>query len=344
MKLLVLGGTLFLGRAVVDAALAAGHDVTLFHRGLTNPGLFPELRHVHGDRDGGLAALAGGAWDAVVDTTGFVPRVVRASAAALRGRARTYLFVSSVSAYAEPLAPGADEGAPLAALADPDTEALTGETYGGLKATCERAAAEAFGDGTIVVRPGLIVGPHDPTDRFGYWPRRVAAGGEVLAPGRPEAPAQVIDVRDLGAWLVRLVERGGAGVYNALGPARPLAFGALLDACRAVSGSDARFTWVEEGFLLGRGVTPWVDLPLWVPRSEESLHELSVARAPAAGLELRPIEATIRDTLAFERESPPDIRPRKPGVVRIARRLAVPPGRLRAARGRQRTPRGPSTR
>ncbi len=315
MKLLVLGGTLFLGRATVDAALAAGHEVTLLHRGRTNPGLFPQVRHVLADRDGGLAALDGDAWDAVVDTTGYVPRVVRESATRLKGRARRYVFVSSVSAYAEPMEVGADETAPLATLADPEAEALTGETYGGLKAACERALAEAFGAGTIVVRPGLIVGPHDPTDRFGYWPRRVAAGGEVLAPGRPAAPAQVIDVRDLGAWMVRLAEKGADGVYNAVGPGAPLPFGMLLELCRRVSGSDARFTWVDEAFLLERGVQPWVELPLWVERKDEALHTLSNARALDAGLELRPLADTIRDTLAFEREWPPETRPRKAGLA-----------------------------
>lgn len=315
MKLLVLGGTLFLGRAVVDAALAAGHEVTLFHRGRTQPELFPQTQRVLGDRDGGLAALDGGTWDAVVDTCGYVPRVVRASAGALRGRAKRYVFVSSVSAYAEPLAVGADESAPLAVLADPANEALTGETYGGLKAACERAAREAFGVGTIVVRPGLIVGPHDPTDRFGYWPRRVAAGGEVLAPGRPAAPAQVVDVRDLGAWMVRLAESGADGDYNAVGPGAPLPFGMLLELCRRTSGSDAHFTWVSEEFLIAEGVTPWVELPLWVEQKDEALHTISNERALAAGLALRPLADTIRDTLAFEREWPPEKRPRKAGLA-----------------------------
>lgn len=327
MKLLVLGGTLFLGRATVESALAAGHDVTLFHRGRTNPGLFPGAEHVIGDRDGGLDALAGRTWDAVVDTCGYVPRLVRASAGTLRGRAKRYVFVSSVSAYAEPLAPGADESAPLAVLADPATETLTGETYGGLKAACERAAAEAFGAaGTIHVRPGLIVGPWDSTDRFGYWPRRIADGGEVLAPGRPGAPLQILDVRDLGAWLVHLAERGEAGAYNAVGPAEPLTLGECLEACRRLCNPSARLTWVSEAFLLAQGVGPWIEMPLWVEEKDESIDRVSGARAHGAGLACRALEHTIRDTLAYEREWPPERRPKKAGVA-----MAGPMSRSREA-------------
>src|SRR5439155_12391517 len=194
------------------------------------------------------------------------------------GSATHYTFVSSISVYVDPSVPVA-ETAPVATLVDPGVEQVTGETYGGLKALCERAVVDAFGERALVVRPGLIVGPHDPTDRFTWWVRRVARGGEVLAPGRPEAPAQVIDARDLAAWTIRMAERGAGGTFNATGPARRLTLGELLDACRAATGSDARFSWVDEAFLLERGVQPWDELPIWVPASHAGMLQADVARA-----------------------------------------------------------------
>lgn len=314
MKLLVIGGTRFLGRHFVEAALRAGHAVTLFNRGRTAPGLFPGVETVTGDRDGGLGALAGRSWDAVFDPSGYVPRIVRASASALAGRAGFYAFVSSISAYAAPMTPGADESAPLATLADPAVEEITGETYGGLKAACEREVARVFGERALLVRPGLIVGPHDTTDRFPYWPRRLARGGEVLGPGSPEQPVQVIDARDLAAWLLAMVERGAGGTFNATGPAEPVTLGGLLERAALALGTPSRVTWVDEAFLLARGVVPWTELPLWVPREDAGLDEVSIARAVAAGLSFRPLAETVRDTLAWDLARPDAVRAASPAL------------------------------
>lgn len=308
MRLLVLGGTKFLGRHFVEAALRRHHEVTLFNRGRTAPGLFPGVETVLGDRDGGLGALAGRTWDAVLDPSGYVPRVVGAAVSALAGRVGLYAFVSTISTYATPITPGADESAPLAALADPAAEEVTGETYGGLKAACERVVAHGFGERALVVRPGLIVGPHDPTDRFTYWPRRLSRGGDVLAPAVPGQPVQVIDVRDLAAWTLGMIERGAGGTFNATGPAEPLTLGALLERAALALGAPSRIVWVDEAFLLERGVEPWTELPLWVPAGEAGIDEVSIARALAAGLALRPLAETVRDTLAWDRARPDSAR------------------------------------
>jgi len=298
MNLLVLGGTRFVGRHIVQAARERGHTVTLFNRGKSDPNLFPDVETLIGDRNGDLSALQGRHWDAVIDTSGYVPRVVRASAELLAAAAEHYTFISTISVYADDIAPHADEDAPLRELDDPSVEEVTGETYGGLKVLCERAVREVFPEACIV-RPGLVVGPHDPTDRFTYWPHRVAQGGEVLAPGGPDVPVQFIDARDLAAWTVACTEARRGGVYNAVTPADSLTFGELLTTCRQVSGSDARFTWVEEGFLREQGVTP-DDLPLWLPE-HSAFFRLSSERAVDAGLSFRPLEATVRDTLAWDR-------------------------------------------
>ncbi|MFI5370452.1 MAG: NAD-dependent epimerase/dehydratase family protein, partial [Candidatus Eisenbacteria bacterium] len=207
MRLLILGGTVFLGRHVAGAALERGHQVTLFHRGRSNPGVWPAAEHVIGDRDGGLDALGGRTWDAVVDTSGYVPRLVRAAARRLSGVVGHYVFVSSVSAYAEITRPLADESHPLAALVDPTVETVTGETYGGLKAACERAAEEEMPGRVASIRAGLLVGPHDTSDRFPYWPRRIARGGETLAPAPREHPTQFVDARDLAEWMVGVAQQ-----------------------------------------------------------------------------------------------------------------------------------------
>ena len=301
MRILVLGGTRFLGRAFVDAARARGHALTLFNRGRTNPELHAGVERLTGDRDGGLAALAGRTWDAVVDPSGFFPRVVDASARALAGRAQRYLFVSSISAYAEPLPRGVNEEAPLARLADPTVEDIGGGNYGGLKALCEERVRDAFADHALVVRPGLIVGPHDTTDRFPYWPRRLTRGGEVLAPGSPDAPVQVIDARDLAAWMVSLLERGIAGTFNATGPSQPLTLGRCLERIAAAVGGNARLTWVSDAFLDAGKVEPWMQMPLWLHAADQPLVTANIARALAEGLTFRPLEDTGRDTLAWER-------------------------------------------
>jgi 2'-hydroxyisoflavone reductase len=287
MRLLVLGGTKFLGRHVVAHALADGHEVTTFTRGRTNPELFPDAEHLRGDRDGGLETLRGRAWDGVVDTSGYVPRIVRQSAELLRDAVRRYVFVSSISVYDEP-----DE------LEDPGTEDVQ-QHYGALKRACERVVEETFGDRSTRVRAGLIVGPHDPTDRFTYWPRRLAAGGDVLAPGEPSAPVQLVDARDLAAWLVRLAANGPGGTFDATGEQTTL--GALLERSSRALGSSARLVWVDEQRVLDAGVQPWTELPLWLPGGPNALMERDVSAACAAGLTFRPLEETVRDTEAWDR-------------------------------------------
>ena len=292
MKLLVLGGTRFLGRHVVSAALAGGHEVALFTRGRTSPDLFPEAEHLRGDRDGDLRALEGRAWDVVVDTSGFVPRVVGASAELLAPAVERYVFVSSVSVYADYAEPRS-EGDPLATLEDPFTEEYVGPAYGGLKALCEAVVERELPGRALVVRPGLIVGPDDPTDRFTYWPRRAQRGGEILAPEPPERPVQFVDVRDLAEWTLRAAEAGETGAFNATGRPGEISFTALLQACGAED-----VTWVDEAFLVEHGVAEWMDLPLWISPVDEGLRcfqLVDVSRALAAGLTFRPLAETVRD-------------------------------------------------
>jgi len=292
MKLLVLGGTIFLGRHVVAAALERGHAVTLLNRGRHGTTLFPQAERLVGDRDGDLSALQGRSFDATIDCSGYTPEQVARSAAALGDGAGHTVFVSSISAYAG-FAPDKvyDESAPLA----PGHEG-----YGALKARAEEALLAARPGRAAIVRPGLIVGPHDPTGRFAYWPRRVARGGEVLAPGRPERPVQFIDARDLAAWCVALAEARTAGAFNAVGPRLPMR--ELLEVCRDVAGSDARFAWLPDEMLLGLDVAPWTGLPLWLPESDPAFGGMllaDLARARAAGLRTRAARDTVADTLAW---------------------------------------------
>jgi nucleoside-diphosphate-sugar epimerase len=307
MEILIIGGTRFVGRSLVEAARERGHAITMFNRGRTNPGAFPGVEEVHGDRDGGLEALDGRRWDAVVDTCGYVPRVVRASAEQLAGAAGRYAFVSSLSVYPDNATTGIDETAPVGTLDDPSVEEVTEDTYGPLKALCEEGVRRAFGDRALILRCGMIVGPHDYTDRFTYWVRRVARGGEVLVPDPPTYRIQLIDVRDLATWTVRMIEQGVGGVFNATGPERPLTMAALLETCRTASGSEPTFTWVPGEFLTERGVEPWSDLPFWLPQPEYAgFMSVDVRRAVGSGLTFRPLEHTVRDTLAWDAGRPPD--------------------------------------
>lgn len=299
MKLLLIGGTRFLGRHVVAAALARGHQVTLFHRGQTEPGLYPECERILGDRDRDLDRLDGRSWDAVVDTCGFTPRVVGALVERLASRIGHYTFVSSISVYADPVPPGADESAAQRTLADPATETVTGETYGGLKAACERAAEALMPGRVLQARAGLLMGPNDYTDRFGYWVRRFAEGGDVLVPDALDQTLQVVDARDAGAWIVRMAERGAAGTFNVTGPAEPLTLGGCFDAIERALGTRARRIAVAPEFLLGEKVTPWSELPLWAPDVDGFL-SVRIDRARAAGLAFRPLEETVRDVRAWQ--------------------------------------------
>ncbi len=294
MRLLVLGGTAFLGRRLVRAAVDRGHEVTTFTRGQTNPDLFPEVERLTGDREDDLSALSGREFDVAIDTSGYLPRVVRASAELLAGSIESYVFVSSISVYED--ADRLTEETPLQSAVDPDIEDV-GAHYGALKALCEQVAEAALPGRTLIIRPGLVAGPHDYTGRFSYWPRRVEEGGEVLAPGSPEALVWVIDVRDLADWTIRMAERRATGIYNAAGPSSALTIGELLEECRTITGSGARFTWADDGFLLAHGVAPYTELPLWLPAEAGGYPRIDFARATAAGLTHRPIGDTIRAVL-----------------------------------------------
>jgi 2'-hydroxyisoflavone reductase len=307
-KILILGGTGFLGPALVELALPRGHSLTLFNRGKTQPHLFPNVEKLQGDRDGNLKALEGRKWDAVIDTSGYVPRVVRASAELLAPNVGQYLFVSTISVYKDMSRGGVDESHAVATVEDEKTEDVS-QHYGALKALSEKAAEAAMPGRTTIVRPGLIVGPGDPTDRFTYWPVRVARGGEVLAPGDGADPVQLIDVKDLAAFILGLVEGKTTGTFNATGPVQALSMRALLEACKQASGSDATFTWAQAAFLEEQKVRPWSDMPVWIPRSSEEvggMGRVSNARAVARGLTFRPVEDTARDTLAWFKTQPPE--------------------------------------
>lgn len=304
MQILILGGTQFLGRHTVDAALERGHEVTLFNRGQTRPELFPDVEQLRGDRDGDLGALAGRSFDAVVDTSGYVPRIVRATLDAL-GDVGHYTFVSSISVYAD-LSEPAGEDAALKELQE-ETEDYRSEAYGPLKALTEHVVRERFPD-AFLVRPGLIVGPWDPTGRFTYWPARFAAGGRVLAPEPRDAPVQVIHARDLADWIVAAAERGLGGTFNAVSP--PLTMDETLETCRRVAGADGEVVWVDPQFLLDHEVGEWMELPLWLHEPEyRSMLNTPVDRALAAGLRIRPLEDTVRDTLDWVRAGLAPIEP-----------------------------------
>lgn len=316
MKLLIIGGTRFVGRHFVKTASARNHEVTLFNRGDHSTEKLPGVDTIQGDRNRDLNKLAGRRWDAVIDTCGYLPRAVRAAASMLANSVDLYVFISSQSVYADVSVCGIDENAPLKSLtteqldqanaidASGQSSAATyGDMYGGLKALCEQAAEEAMPNRVLVVRPGLIVGPYDYTDRFTYWPVRVARGGEVLAPGRPDKYIQFIDARDLAKWTVRVIESKATGVYNVGSPPRTLTMRNVLEESRIVSESDASFTWVDEDFLLQEKVMAWSEMPLYLP--EEAAPHLkgfmfiTCEKAFAAGLSLQPLRDTIGDTLSW---------------------------------------------
>jgi 2'-hydroxyisoflavone reductase len=294
MRLLLLGGPKFLGRALIDSALGRGHEVTIFNRGVTNPQLYPDVEKLIGDRDGGLDALRGRSWDAVVDTSGYVPRIVRDSSTLLADCVEQYAFVSSIAYYADYRGRRTEDD-PAAPLGDLPADRMLDDhsNYGPLKALCEDEVRAVFRDRALVVRPGLIVGPHDPTDRFTYWPRRVERGGPILAPAPPESSVQVIDVRDLADWTIRLLEEGRGGTFNATSEPDAITFGSMLEACGA-----AEVVWADEDFLLANGIEGWGDIPCWLPSTAEDwawFLRVDVSRALAAGLTFRPLAETARD-------------------------------------------------
>jgi len=313
MKLLILGGTRFLGRHLVTAAQARGHEVTLFNRGNYSIDDLGVVEIIKGDRHTELHKLQGRRWDVVVDTSGHLPRAVKAAAEALSNEVERYVFISSQNAYTDVSVPGIEETYPLRKLTSEQLERVNsidtsgepsyGDLYGGLKALCEQAAEEVMPNRVLIIRPGLIVGPHDYSDRFTYWPVRVGRGGEVLAPGRPDRFIQFIDVRDLAEWTISMIERKATGAYNAHGLPNSLTMQQLLDECKSVAGSDAQFTWVSEDFLLKENVAAWSELPLWLP--EEAAPHLkgfmciSPDKAVTSGLSFRPLRDTIGDILTW---------------------------------------------
>ncbi|MAE69041.1 MAG: epimerase [Gemmatimonadetes bacterium] len=307
MKLLIIGGTIFLGRHLVETARAAGHEITLFNRGRSNPALLPDLERIRGDRTGDLSCLGGRRWDAVIDTCGYLPRIVRASASALADAVDRYVYISSLSALAEPSSPGLAEDAPTESLEDPKTENVTGSTYGGLKALCEGVVEAELAARALNIRPGLIVGPHDPSDRFTYWVTRIARGGDVLAPGKPADPVQLIDARDLARFILLGIERALSGIYHATGPTPPTSMGVLFDTCRDTFGSDASFVWAKDEFLLENQVTPYTEMPLWVAGSP-GFNAVSIDKAVAAGLRTRDLSETVEATADWRKGDPGPMR------------------------------------
>lgn len=300
MRILIIGGTRFVGHAMAEAALAAGHDVTLLHRNPTDE--LPGATHVHADRDTDLAVLADQSWDATIDVCAYVPAQVRALHVALGTRGGHHVFVSTVSVYREPTGPGADEDSPLLDPAPEDATEVTNDTYGPLKVTCENVATEIYGaDGLTIVRPTYVVGPRDMTARYPWWPLRAARGGPMIAPGPLEAPMQCIDARDMGAWTVRLAEDRVSGVFTAARPATT--FGAMLDETVGAVDSDAHLVPVDGDWLVEQGVDG-MQLPLWTEGGPEFSLAMATGRAEAAGLTHRPFAEVVRDTLAWAQAHP----------------------------------------
>jgi 2'-hydroxyisoflavone reductase len=308
MKILIIGGTRFLGRHLVNAARVRGHTITLFNRGQSNPNIFLQVDKIQGDREKDLDLLTDEYWDVVIDTCGYFPRIVRMSAEALKGKVENYVFISSISVYADFSKIGINESDPLAKMEDETNEENTPETYGPLKALCEKAVQDVFGIDSLIIRPGLIVGPHDPTDRFTYWPVRVARGGDVLAPDRPDVLTQIIDVRDLAKFIIGLIEENVSGIFNATGPDYNLSFGRLLDTCKLIGNSDAKFKWAPPEFLNENNVAAWSDMPAWLPDNGEDagFARVDISKALNAGLKFHSLEETIHDTLEWANSRPQD--------------------------------------
>ncbi len=313
LKILILGGTGFTGPFQVKYALSRGHKVTTFNRGKTHPGELPaDVEQLIGDRNGKLDALKNRKWDVVIDNPTSLPVWVRDAAQVLKGNVDRYVFISTISVYGD-VKMGVDESAPTEKYEGPDPYKETIEamrasgfkTYGPLKALSEKEAEKWFPGKTLVIRPGLIVGPRDETDRFTYWPVRIDRGGEVLAPGSPEDPVQIIDGRDLAEWTIRMVEKGETGTYNATGPAKPLGIGGMLDGIKSALKSNANFVWASEDFLTAQKVEAWSDMPVWVGK-ESGMSRTNISKALAQGLTFRPLGDTARDALAWFKQQPPE--------------------------------------
>jgi len=314
LRILILGGTGFIGPYQVRYALSRGHKVTTFNRGKTHPGELPkEVEQLIGDRNGKLDALKNRQWDVAIDNPTTLPAWVRDTAQVLKGNVDLYVFISTISVYADPPPSGLDENSPLQKYDGPDPYKETLEamkaggykTYGPLKALSEKEAEKWFPGKTLIIRPGLIVGPRDETDRFTYWPARIGRSGEVLAPGTPNDPVQFIDARDLAEWTIRMVENREKGIYNATGPIKPLGIGEMLEEIKAALNSNATFTWLPYEFLKKHDVQPWSDMPVWAG-DELGLARTKINRAIGKGLTFRRLADTTRDTLASFKSLPQD--------------------------------------
>lgn len=309
LKILILGGTGLIGPYQVQYALDRGHKVTLFNRGKTRPGLFPQVEHLQGDRNtGDLKSLQGREWDVVIDNPTTKPSWVRDVVAVLKNSTKQYVFISTISVYADASKVGMDETAELATTKDPEPEKNVLPNYGPLKAMSEAEAEKGFPGRTTIIRPGLIVGPGDYSDRFSYWPLRIDRGGEILAPGDPNDPVQIIDARDLGEWCIRMVEDGNVGIYNAVGPKTKLSIAEMLYGIKAVTTADVKFTWVDASFLEQHKVQPWSDMPVWVPPIGEykGFAQVNISKAINKGLTFRPLAVTAKDTLDWFKALPAD--------------------------------------
>jgi 2'-hydroxyisoflavone reductase len=326
LRILVLGGTGFTGPFQVQYALDRGHKVTVFNRGKTHPGELPkEVEQLIGDRNGQLDALKNRKWDVAIDNPTSVPVWVRDVGQILKGNVDRYVFISTISVYGDTSKANLDETAPLAKYSGADAMkesrdsiiASKFQLYGPLKALSEQEAEKWFPKQALIIRPGLIVGPRDETDRFSYWPVRIDRGGEVLAPGDPSDPVQFIDGRDLAEWVIRMVESRETGVYNATGPDKTLGVGAMLEGIKSANNSKANFTWVNTDFLEAQKVAPWSDMPVWVPpRGEEAgMGRINIKRAIAKGLTFRPLAVTARDTLTWFKSQPAERQKLKAGIT-----------------------------
>ena len=334
MKILILGGTGFIGSFQVRYALSRGHEISVFNRGKTHPGKLPKaVEQLTGDRNGQLEALKGREWDVVIDNPTTLPVWVRDAAQILKGNVDRYVFISTISVYSDLSKPGMDESGPLRKYEGADAISETPETllasnrrlYGPLKVISEREVEKWFPGQALVIRPGLIVGPGDETDRFTYWPMRVAQGGEVLAPGEATDPVQFIDVRDLAEWTIRMVEQGATGTYNATGPKEKFTIGEMLDGIRQVTKSDARFTWVKAEFLAAQKVWAWSDMPVWMPAQGETAGfcQISIQKALGKGLTFRSFSDTTRATLEWIREQPSERQKKLQAGITAEREAAV---------------------
>jgi 2'-hydroxyisoflavone reductase len=308
MQLLILGGTNFVGRHLAERAMADGHSVTLFNRGRTNPGLFEDVEEVHGDRDGGLDPLKGRTFDRVVDVSGYVPRVVRQSAEMLQDATDHYTFISSVSVYTDFTTTGIDEDSPVAPPLDVAVEDITRDTYGPLKVLCEEVVRSVYRERCAIVRPGILAGPFDDTDRFTYWCMRASKGGEFVAPDDPARPVQFIDARDLATFTLKTSVDLLHGVFNATGPLKDaLRWGDFLESCVEVAAGDARPVWVPERVLRDAEVNLGSELPLYAPLDHPGFATVDCGRAIAAGLEFSPLKRSIEDTLRWARDAGHDL-------------------------------------